>query len=62
MKNYFDGGEAILWDVATKSKIREWGFDKTLAARFALSPDGRLLAVGANEQVQVFELDQLTPG
>lgn len=57
-----DGGEAILWDVATKSKLREWGFDKALAATFALSPDGRLLAIGASEQVQVFELEQLTPG
>jgi len=57
-----DGGEAILWDVATKSKLREWGFDKGLAANFALSPDGLLLAVGANEQVQVYELEQLAVG
>jgi WD40 repeat protein len=57
-----DGGEAILWDVATKSKLREWGFDKGLAANFALSPDGLLLAVGANEQVQVYELEQLAAG
>jgi serine/threonine-protein kinase len=57
-----DGGEAILWDVPTKAKLREWAFDKGLAANFALSPDGRLLAVGSNEQVQVFDLEQLAPG
>ncbi|HTK75915.1 MAG TPA: serine/threonine-protein kinase [Gemmataceae bacterium] len=57
-----DGGEAILWDVATKAKLREWAFDKGLAANLTLSPDGRLLAVGANEQVQVYELEQPAAG
>src|SRR5205823_5158501 len=37
-----DGGEVILWDVATKFKLREWAFDKGLVGSFALSPDGRL--------------------
>jgi serine/threonine-protein kinase len=57
-----DGGEAILWDVGTKFKLREWAFDKGLAAKFALTPDGRLLAVGANDQVQVFDLEQALSG
>ena len=54
-----DGGEVILWDVATKFKLREWAFDKGLVGSFALSPDGRLLAVGASELVQLFDLEQL---
>src|SRR5207244_6836611 len=57
-----DGGEAILWDVGTKFKLREWAFDKGLAANFALSPDGGLLAIGANDQVQVFDLEPLATG
>jgi serine/threonine protein kinase/WD40 repeat protein len=65
-----DAGQVHLWDVATQTAVREWSIEKTMAHSFALSPDGRYLAVGTaggNEglvslyDLELIMVEQLAP-
>jgi WD40 repeat protein/serine/threonine protein kinase len=52
------GVRAILWDLATGAKLREWQLYRTLVTSVALSQDGRCLALGNNDgTVSLFRLN-----
>jgi serine/threonine-protein kinase len=44
-----DAGHAVLWDVRTWTKLREWVVDQTLFVRVALSADGTHIATGGSD-------------
>src|SRR5262249_48628548 len=57
------GGSILLWDVATgrahQHSLRMRAFDAALVHRIGVSPDGRLLAVGDDHGVRLYDLDSL---
>jgi WD40 repeat protein len=53
-----DGGQVILWDIATQAPVREWQFDKGVVAGVALTADGRYLATGTSDgAVHLYDLE-----
>src|SRR5207302_8978120 len=57
-------GEARLWDAATRETVRTFPGRSGLAslATVGLSPDGKVLAVGDNFSLRVWDADTGKPG
>jgi serine/threonine protein kinase/Tol biopolymer transport system component len=53
-----DKGQVILWDTASKKKVRQWEFSGSGVSTLAFAPDGRHLLVGmATRRIYVLRVD-----
>jgi hypothetical protein len=53
-----EGGKVILWDPASKKKLRDWKFSGSGVSTLAFAPDGRHLLVGmATSRIYILRVD-----
>jgi WD40 repeat protein len=50
------GGTVQIWDLAQKKAVASWAVAKVLPSAVAFSPDGKTLATGSGNFIEVWDL------